>query len=375
MPLVAVLIILLARPLIGCAANVTAKVTDGLGRPINKGVVNIYWLKSVSKYDVRKIDLVRLVSDRDGGVKGRYDETSIPKGEDICVEISKSGYSGYITTGLQSEFVLRREFSAADIRRIARLHGATQVNELREFLAGDFRASEQRPEELVFRREDRFRPALRTLVEDPKVGIAAGQLLAFIGEPDDVRLFVDYAPKPKKELFKDRWAYSVVCALLEPSTEKEWTFVRNCAMNDYDDRWVDAGAIKTLKLIASPRSKQILKEVGEKNTDRADAVEAAIEYIDSAPAPLSDEDVVIAGNKVAQAIRIGKWQGNKPPQFNDRKDKALVACEFIAGRDLLIHTATFHRVDGRWILRGVRETMQVLLARDPGKDTKSDRSN
>src|SRR5204863_7799723 len=119
-------------------------------------------------------------------------------------------------------------------------------------------------------------------------------------------------------LFEDRWAYSVVCAVLEPATEKEWTFLRNCAMNDYDDLWVDAGAIRTLKLIASPKSKQVLKEVGEKNKDRADSVEAAIKYIESAPAPLLDEDVVAAAKKVAQAIKIGKWQGNKPPQFNEK---------------------------------------------------------
>ena len=80
--------------------------------------------------------------------------------------------------------------------------------------------------------------------------------------------------------------------------------------------------------------------------------------------------MVAAGKKVAQAIKIGQWQGNEPPQFNEKKDKALVACEFIAGRDLLIHTATFHMVDGRWRLRGVRETMQALLAREP-KQTRS----
>jgi len=89
---------------------------------------------------------------------------------------------------------------------------------------------------------------------------------------------------------------------------------------------------------------------------------------------LSDEDIVVAGRKVAQVIKIGKWQGNKPPQYNEKKDKALVACEFIAGRDLLVHTATFHKVDGKWRLRGVRETMQALLAREPETDAKPDKS-
>ncbi|MCC6234236.1 MAG: hypothetical protein IT580_16450 [Verrucomicrobiales bacterium] len=143
-------------------------------------------------------------------------------------------------------------------------------------------------------------------------------------------------------------------------------------MNEYDDLWVDVGAIRTLKLIASQKSKQVLKEVGEKNKDRADSVEDAIKYMESAPASLADEDLVIAGKRVAQAIKVGKWQGTKPPQFNEKKAKALVACEFIAGRDLLIHTATFHKVDGKWRLRGVRETMQALLAREPATDAQSD---
>ncbi len=144
-------------------------------------------------------------------------------------------------------------------------------------------------------------------------------------------------------------------------------------MNDYDDLWVDAGAIRTLQLIASPRSKQVLEEVARKNQDRADSIKAAIKYIESGPAPLSDEDIVIAGRKLAQAIKIGNWKGNQPPQYNEQNDKALVACEFIAGRDLLVHTATFHKVDGKWRLRGVRETMQALLARDLEPDTQRDK--
>ena len=112
-----------------------------------------------------------------------------------------------------------------------------------------------------------------------------------------------------------------------------------------------------------------MEEIGQKNKDRADSVATAIKYIDAGPAPLSDEDVVVDGKMVPQAIKIGKWQENKPPQYNQEKDKALVACEFIAGRDLLVYTATFHKVDGKWRLRGVRETMQALLAREPGTDT------
>jgi hypothetical protein len=366
------LLLLVARPMVLWGTDVTTKLIDRLGRPVTNAVVDIHWLKSVSKDDVRKIDLVKLTSDRDGVVKGTYDETSVPKGEDIWVEVSKAGYSGYSTAGLRPEFVLDREFGTADVRRIASLQGEAQINQLRELLAGDFENSGSGLDELVFVQESKFRSRLRALVGDPKVGTAAGPLLAFIGVPDDVRLFLGHAPPPKRELFEDRWAYGIVCALLEPTTEREWTFLRNCAINDYDDLWVDAGAIRTLKLIASPRSKQVLAEVGQKNADRAASVEAAIKFIEAGPAPLSDEDIVVAGKKVAQAIKIGRWHGNKPPQYNEEKDKALVACEFIAGRDLLVHTATFHKVDGKWRLRGVRETMQALLAREPETDSQPD---
>jgi hypothetical protein len=368
------MILLVARPMAASAADVTAKVIDRLGRPVTNAVVDIHWLKSVSKDDVRKIDLVELISDRDGIVKGAYDETSVPKGEPTWVEVSKDGYSGYSTTGWRSEFVLDREFGAADVRRIAGLEGEAQINQLRELLAGDFDHTGPRLDELVFVQEHKFRPALRALVGDPKVGIAAGKLLAFIGVPEDVRLFLDHAPTPKRELFEDRWAYSVACALLEPATEKEWTFLRNCAMNDYDDLWVDAGAIKTLRLIASPRSKQILEEVGRKNKGRATSIEAAIKYIASGSVPLSDDDIVVAARNVAQAIEIGEWQGNNQPQYNEKEDKALVACRFLAGRDRLLHTATFHKVDGTWRLRGVRETMQALIALEPVTAGEPDKS-
>jgi hypothetical protein len=359
------LLLLTLPPCVIHAAEVATQVVDPLGRPVAGAVVDIHWLKRVSKDDVRKIDLVKLVSDSAGIAKGKYDETSIPNGEDIWVEISKSGYAGYSTTGVRPQFRLEREFKAADVRKIARLEGTAQVDQLRELLAGDFEDDDVQLNELVFTHEHQFRPALRTLVKDPNVGTAAGQLLAFIGVPEDIQLFLDHAPAPKRELFKDRWAYGIACALLEPTTEKEWAFLRNCAVGDYEDRWVDAGGIRTLKLIATPKSMQILQEARQKNTGRNTSIDAALKYIESNPAPLSDGDIVAAGKTVAEAIKIGTWQKNSAPLYNEKKDKALIACEFISGRDLLIQTATFHKVDGKWKLRGVRETMQALLARPP----------
>ena len=368
----ALLLLLTVRLPTLCAAEVSAKVIDKLGRPVADVVLDIYWLKSVSKDDVRAIPLVKLVSGRDGLVKGTYDETVLPPGKEAWVKISKAGYVRYTSTELLSEFVMEREFGSSDLARIAALDGNAQIDELRELLAGQFEEYELELYKRVFVQEHKFRPGLRALAPDAKVGTAAGQLLAFIGVPDDVRLFLDHAPAPKGEPFENRWAYRVVCALLEPATEKEWEFLRNCAANEYDDLWVDAGAIQTLKLIALPRSRQILEEVKTRNETRVDLIESAIKYVDAKPLSFSDPDLVSVGNQVAQAIKIGKWQGNKTPRFSENGDKALVECEFIEGRDQLTHTATFHKVDGVWRLRGVRETRQALLAFEPETEAEVD---
>ncbi len=139
-------------------------------------------------------------------------------------------------------------------------------------------------------------------------------------------------------------------------------------MNKYNDRWVDAGAVRSLKLIASPRCQQILQEVRSKNEGRSISAANAIQYIRSNPPPLFDQNLVDLGKRLALVIQIGNWTGNKPPDYNESGDKACIDCEFIAGRDLLIHTATFHKVGELWIVRGVRETMQALLAKssEPG---------
>jgi hypothetical protein len=368
----ALLLLLTMRLPILCAANVSAKVIDKLGRPVANVVLDVHWLKSVSKDDVRSIPLVKLVSDKNGLAKGKYDETAIPQDEHVWVEISKPGYVTYSSSELDPEFVLKRKFDDADLARIAGLDGRAQVDEVREVLAGSFGDSGYGLDDCVFVHEQKFRPPLRALVSDPHVGISAGQLLAFIGVPDDIRHFLEHAPAPKPEPFENRWAYRIASALLEPATEKEWEFLRNCAANEYDDLWVDAGAIQTLKLIALPRCRQILEEVEARNETRADLIEGAIKYIESKPLSFSDLDLVIAGNQVAQAIKTGKWRGNKPPRFNENGDKALVECEFIEERCEFIYTATFHKIDGVWRLRGVRETMQGLLAGEPEKEARPD---
>ncbi len=363
-PMKVLLFLFCVSPLVG--KDFSIRIVDGLGRPVPDVVVDVHWLKKAKDGEVQKAALATVKTDQKGVAAGTYDEKAIPADESTWVELSKAGYSGYTSDRLEKEFVLKREFKAADLDRIAKLGEADRLRELEELLAGDLEGEEL--ETKVFLNDNFFRPPLRRLLNNPKIAAQASALLSFIGVPEDLRVIVEKAPAPKKELFQDRWAYSVVTALLSPTTEKDWSFLRSCALNEYDDLWVDAGAIQTLKLIASPKSRAILEQIPTKNPDRSDEAKAAIDYINSKPAVLSDRSLTNVAERVAKAVKIGSWKGNKPPTFNSSGDKALVQCEFRAGRDLLVYTATFHKVGEAWALRGIRETMQALLAKDADSD-------
>ncbi|MCE5308618.1 MAG: hypothetical protein LLG20_13345 [Acidobacteriales bacterium] len=208
--------------------------------------------------------------------------------------------------------------------------------------------------------EARLRPALRARLKDRENGDAARYLLTLIGEPDDVRLALSITP-PSTQNNNNRWAYSVACALMEPNTEDEWAFLRRAALNEYNDRWVDAGAIQSLKLVALPRSRQILEEVKERNPARAKLVKRAIQYIDSNPDPLVDDDLERLARRAAQAVAFGRIDYVDLPFYSRSGDKALVEFAFTAGVDRLIYTATFHGGGGVWRFRGARETLQQMM--------------
>jgi hypothetical protein len=86
----------------------------------------------------------------------------------------------------------------------------------------------------------------------------------------------------------------------------------------------------------------------------------AIEYIQLNPPPLRDQDLEELGHRVAQALGSATWTGNGTPKYSKSGDKALIFLNFDAGSDDYVYTATFQRVDGIWILRGVRETSQAF---------------
>jgi hypothetical protein len=253
------------------------------------------------------------------------------------------------------------QIGSPNVFRVARLQGVFQQDALRELITANFRRDHHAFREAVFYYEARLRPALGSLLQDPKVNDEAVDLLALIGVPEDLRLIIELPSVPKKRKpLPNRWAYSVACSLLDPSSEEEWSFPRKCALYEYDDRWVDAGAIQTLRLIASWRSREILEEAQRQNQFRGYSLARALEYIQSEPSPLTASNLEELADRIAQTIKIGKWGGNGKPRCNEGGDKALLDFQFQSGPDRLTYTATFHKIDGRWRLRGVQETLQAL---------------
>jgi hypothetical protein len=254
-----------------------------------------------------------------------------------------------------------KKYTAADVTRIAQLSSSIQAQEMKDLLAADHSNIEPSLRELVFMNAARLRPVLRTLLTDQQVALEAASLLSFIGIPEDVRFVVHNAPKPETDELDTEFAYYyIVTALLDPQTEEEWNFLKKCAGNEFDYRWAVSGAIQTLQLIANQRSVAILKELQNKNVEDDDSVLRALGYINSKPSALSDKNVIMAAKKVAEAIKIGNWEGNGKPRYNHDGDMALVDCIFVTGRCASYYTATFQSKGGIWILRGVRETIQEL---------------
>ena len=208
---------------------------------------------------------------------------------------------------------------------MAWLQGVSQQDGLRELITADFRNDQHEFREAVFYYESRLHTALPHCSRTRK-------LTKNSGTPDPYRCTrrppADYRKHPsapkKRKPFPHRWAYGVACSLLDPSSEEEWSFLRKCALNEYDDRWVDAGAIQTVKLIASWRSREILEEAQRQNQFRGYSVTRALEYLQSEPAPLTASNLKELADRLAQTITIGKWGGNGKPRCNEGGDKALL---------------------------------------------------
>lgn len=333
------------------AADLSTQTVDGLGRPVPGVQVEISCMSPK-----RETIVLQFKSDENGMVYGTYDTAlCTPSG----ASIEKEGYQSYFS-GFRSQYVLRRQLSAQEVLRVAELDGASQERELRELLAGDFSGARDQFEDVVFSYEARLRPALRNLARDPLVTKRARDLLSLIAAPEDLHLIMQLAPPPQDSGFPERWRWALATALVNPDGEDEWSFLRWCALNEFNDRWVDAGAIQALKLTASPRSQRILEEAQQQNQFRARSIAGALDYIRSNPPILADTDLESLARRVADVIKIGTWKGNGSPRLNQAGEKALVDFNYQTSEDILVYTATFHKMDGAWILRGAHETYQAF---------------
>ncbi len=210
----------------------------------------------------------------------------------------------------------------------------------------------------LFKMDHAFRPVLRELALDP----------AFQTEGDspagdsrftrkDLQWLTEEMPTPTKKMLDDLWADDVAAAILEPLTERQWSFLKKCASGDYDTDNVGdvaASAIETLKLIASLRSQRILEELRPMDEALASFISEAIRYVKSRPEPLSDRNLVDLGKRVALAVKFDtEWKRNTPPEFNKSPDKALIDLDFADELQKTTHTATFQKVNELWKFRGM----------------------
>jgi hypothetical protein len=346
---------------------------DNLGDPVigARIVGGCYEFRPDGRYR-RTRRLFTLTTGPDGMVNGTYKQPKAGCGKSIHLRMDKEGYATSDSDALGTLYVLKRKVQAADLDRVMQLSGANFDAALRNLLTSDLNEVFQVLAELVFYYEERLRPALRSLIEDPEAGIPARKLLSFIGAPEDLRLVAQLKLRPPKEQepFEHRWLYDVTCSLLEPASEAEWSLLRESALGEYKDYWVTRGAIQSLKLIASQRSRQILEEVQRGNSFGAELTPSALEYIQSNPQPLRDRQLEELGHRVAQALGYRTWTGNGTPKYNQTGDKAIIPLHFDAGEDRYVFIGTFQRVDGAWVLRGVRETMQALVITGIGGKTK-----
>lgn len=218
-------------------------------------------------------------------------------------------------------------------------------------------------QDTLFVCERTVRPWLRELVRDPEVGGQASHELALTGVPEDVSWLVGQAPwgLPK------RANYFLVSALLEPQSGADWAYLERQAANEEEDLWADRGAIETLEWIGTEQAAGILERARERNPFRAIPITRALGRMEQGTAgkgrpPKEGADVEELARAIARYRDQQTWQGNGPVRWNVGRDKALVDLKYVIGTEGYLYTATFHRVRGKWRLRGFRETLHMYVA-------------
>ena len=319
--------ILLAGTLALTAQESTIQTVDGLNRPLPGVEITVYCGNRPH----------HLSSDANGHARGPFDKKTC-----ISASVAKSGYTAY-SSGFRDRMVLNRQLTATDAERLLNIGTPDAI---RELLASDT----PKLNDAIFQFEHRLRPTLRTLLKDPQFTRSARYLLAMIAEPKDIERILTLPPPPADGDENDYWRYAITTALIQPTTESGWQFLERGARGDYEGRWVATGAIQSLQLNGTARSQALLRSL-RITPDRSPS--------------LADRDLETAAKNIAMALGPKTWQANDAPRFNEAGDKALIDLTLVQGRDRLIYTATFHKINDSWTLRNVYETYQAFSPPPP----------
>ena len=356
-------------------SDFSVQINDGLGRPLGNVAVEVFLTEKDTNGEEVKLTLGKAVSGTDGIARGQYAKGYVNTNESFLVTLTRNGYTT-VTAGPQVTYALKRIFTSNNVARIAKLGFSEQNDQLPELLAGEMDSPKISMADAIFAHDSELYYALKRLINsrtalgdaaptDQFVGRQAEETLAYIGNPSDIPLMLGGSHTPNGDPAVNRWADAMASALLAPSSELEWSFLTSCANDEFGDHWVDLSGIRSLRLIASPRSLQILQDARKANPARTNEIDSAIAYIALHPAPLQDANLVSAAEKTARALD-GSWLGNEHPRYNEKRDKALVDLNFVSkGRRYVIYTATFHQDAGLWKLRGVKVTKDSLLPGTP----------
>ena len=137
--------------------------------------------------------------------------------------------------------------------------------------------------EAVFYRERDLRPGLRALIHDQHAGDLAREFLLIIAVPEDIRFLLQSAAPQSHGAGARNWATELTSAMLDPSTEAEWDFLRKCAFGEAAQAGATFGAIAAMRLNGTARAVQILKEIPESKEatfqSRAEAAREALKKL------------------------------------------------------------------------------------------------